>query len=164
VGERAKFAVVREDPELEARLVERTRARAVLVVASGGCTALTLAARWPELQVTAFDVSLTQLDHVREKARAVAAGDLRLLNVGDDDPSGLNQRGWFEGLFRVLRAFVEELIAPRAELEAFFTGPPAERAALVARWTSSPYWPAAFSSCFGDPLLQIIGPLSNACP
>jgi S-adenosylmethionine-diacylglycerol 3-amino-3-carboxypropyl transferase len=160
--ERVKFAVVREDPELEARLVERTGARAALVVASGGCTALTLAARYPSLAVTAFDVSPAQLDHVREKARAVAAGDLAALNVEDAGPAGLNQRGHFEGLFRVLRAFVEELVAPPAEIEELFTGAPAGRAALVDRWTASPYWPAAFATSFNDPLLHaMFGPAAT---
>ena len=37
-----KFAVVREDSALEAELVRRAGARRVLVVASGGCTALNL--------------------------------------------------------------------------------------------------------------------------
>jgi S-adenosylmethionine-diacylglycerol 3-amino-3-carboxypropyl transferase len=161
--ERVKFAVVREDPDLEARLVEAVAARAVLVVASGGCTALSLAARFPGVRVTAFDISPAQLDHVRDKARAVAAGDLRALNVGDDDPAGICQRGHFEGLFRVLRAFVEDLVAPRAEIEAFFSpAPPERRAALVEGWTTSRYWPAAFATCFNEPLLHaMFGPAAT---
>jgi S-adenosylmethionine-diacylglycerol 3-amino-3-carboxypropyl transferase len=160
VSERVKFAVVREDPELEARLVERTGASAVLVVASGGCTALTLAARYPGLQVTAFDLSPLQLQHVREKARA--QGDLYALNVGDDDPRGLNQRGHFEGLFRVLRRFVSELVAPATEIEAFFTAEAEPRAELLARWLASAYWPAAFAACFNDVLLHaMFGPAAT---
>jgi S-adenosylmethionine-diacylglycerol 3-amino-3-carboxypropyl transferase len=161
--ERVKFAVVREDPELEAALFERAGARAALVVASGGCTALTLAARYGDLAVTAFDVSPAQLDHVREKARAVAAGAWGALNVGDADPAGLNQRGWFEGLFRCLRGFVEELVAPRVEIEELFTAAsPARAAALVEAWTASAYWPAAFASSFNDALLHaMFGPAAT---
>ncbi len=121
--ERVRFAVVREDAELEAHLVARFGARAALVVAAGGCTALALASRYPALQVTAFDVSQAQLDHLRDKARAVQTGDLAALNVEDASATGLNQRGQFEGLFRALRGFVEEFVAPRAEIEALFAGP-----------------------------------------
>lgn len=153
-NERVKFAVVREDPDLEAHLIERLRAEAALVVASGGCTALTLAARFRNVETVAFDLSPAQLEQVRSKARAVAAGHLRALNVDDDDPSGLNQRGFFEGLFRTLRAFLEEFIAPRAEIEAFFDAGAGLRAELVGRWTASPYWSAAFATCFNEPLLH----------
>ena len=41
---RPKFAVVREDPNVEHALCRQRGAGSVLVVASGGCTALTLAA------------------------------------------------------------------------------------------------------------------------
>ena len=84
--------------------------------------------------------------------------------MGDDDPARPpNQRGWFEGLFRVLRRFVEELVAPRAEIEEMFTAAsPARAAALVEHWTASAYWPAAFASSFNDPLLHaMFGPAAT---
>src|SRR5688572_15564134 len=90
-----KFAVVREDPRLEAILVEETAARAVLLVASGGCTALTLKAASPSLDVVAFDFNPAQLAHVRRKIDAVARGDHAALT------GGLNQSGAFERLFLV---------------------------------------------------------------
>jgi S-adenosylmethionine-diacylglycerol 3-amino-3-carboxypropyl transferase len=154
-----KFAVVREDPRLEAELVERTQARAILLVASGGCTALTLAARYPELEVVAFDFNRDQLEHVQRKAAAVAAGDSSRLNVEDSRSDGLNQCGEFEGLFRVLRSAIEEFVAPAAELRAWFEADAATRAALVDRWTASRYWPAVFAVAFNDALLHaMFGP------
>ena len=83
---RIKFAVVREDPDVEHTLCLRTKAERVLVVASGGCTALTLVHRDPRLRVTAFDMSEGQLTHLEDKRRAVGRGDLRALNVGDESP------------------------------------------------------------------------------
>ena len=62
-----KFAVVREDPDVEHAIVRRVRAERVLVVASGGCTALTLAHREPSLGVTAFDFAPGQLAHLEAK-------------------------------------------------------------------------------------------------
>ncbi len=162
--DRPQFAVVREDPEIELRLCALVRARAVLIVASGGCTALTLAHLAPGLRVTAFDLNPRQLAHVRAKQQAVLRGDLAALNVADDSPDGLNQRGAFEGLFRTLRSFVEEFVAPRAELARFFApdAPPAERTALLDCWTTSRYWPVAFELTFHDSLLHaMFGPAAT---
>lgn len=121
---RVKFAVVREDPELEAELVRRTNARAALTVASGGCTALTLCKKFPELAVTAFDLSPLQLDHVKAKIAALERADGETL-------ARLNQSGEFEGLFRQLKLFLDE---------------------LGGRGTK--YWPVAFEVFFSDPLLH----------
>ncbi|WP_407692958.1 DUF3419 family protein [Pyxidicoccus xibeiensis] len=158
---RLKFAVVREDPELELALVARTKARAVLTVASGGCTLLTLARRHPELDLVGFDFNPRQLAHVREKAQGLGRLPLERFSVGDADPAGLNQRGEFEGLFRTLRHFVEEFVAPASELAAFFAPATSagERGALLSRWFGSPYWPVAFDLALAAPFLHaMFGP------
>jgi len=163
-GARIKFAVVREDPEIEAELCKRVRAERALVVASGGCTALTLALRFPAMRVTAFDFAAGQLAHVEEKRAAVLRGDATALNVDDDSPRGINQRGEFEGLFRVLRGFVEEHVAPREELARFFCADASndERSALVAKWTASKYWPVAFALALHDDYLNaMFGPAAT---
>lgn len=147
-----KFGVVREDPDLEAALVERTGATAALVVASGGCTALTLAARFPTLAVTAFDRSPAQLAQLRARAAAARTEDFDALLK-------LDEAGEFEALFRQHRRFLAELVAPGDELEGFFKAGPRERALLLRRWTSSPYWPVAFQLFFHDALLHaMFGP------
>ncbi|MBI2373460.1 MAG: DUF3419 family protein [Deltaproteobacteria bacterium] len=156
-----KFAAVREDPELEAKLVERSSARAALVVASGGCTALTLAARFPELQVTAFDFSPRQLELLRKKEAAMRAKDRSLLNVEDARLDGLNQDGCFEAIFRVLSTTVRELVADASDVERLFD--PAldagARTEITGRWFRSKYWPAAFEVAFAEPLLHaMFGP------
>ena len=149
-----KFAVVREDAELEAALIERTGARAALLVASGGCTALTLAHRFPSLRITAFDLNPAALAHVREKAQAAARHELERLNVGDARADGLNQKGEFEALFRILRAAIEELVAPPDELARYFSDDTYDRRTMVQRWMASRYWPAAYAIAFNDPLLH----------
>ncbi len=154
--DRLLFAVIREDPRLEGDLILRTGARRVLTAASGGCVALSLASRFPHLAVTAFDRSPAQLDHVRAKKAAAEARDLRALNVEDANADALNQCGEFEKVFRLLRKFFEEFIAPHHDLLAFFTrGAPIEVLdAMARRWTTSRYWPAAFHACFTDELLK----------
>jgi len=151
-----KFAVVREDPVIEARMTAQTRARAVLVVASGGCTALTLAHEFPSVHVAAFDFNPLQLEHTRNKAEAAARGDLAALNVGRASRDGLNQCGEFEGLFRVLKAALDEFVISGADLSAYFDAatPDERRAAMVAAWTGSRYWSAPFAVAFNDPLLH----------
>lgn len=148
-----KFAVVREDPEIESALVERLGAKAALLVASGGCTALSLAHRFAALEVAAFDLNPKQLAHVEEKVEAVARGELGRLNVEDPSAGGLNQRGEFEALFRILRQALTELVAPVEEWRAYFLDDN-DRAARIARLTGSRYWPAAFAVAFNDPLLH----------
>ncbi|MGD0527439.1 MAG: DUF3419 family protein [Polyangiaceae bacterium] len=158
-----KFAVVREDPDIEHALCRQVRAERVLVVASGGCTALTLVHRDPKLQVTAFDLAQGQLAHLQRKREAVARGDLRALDVGQEGP-GLNQCGEFESLFRTLRRFVEEMVAPASELAAYFdAGTTAEaRGALLDRWFAGTYWPVAFSLAFHDAFLHaMFGPAAT---
>jgi len=157
-----KFAVVREDSELEAQLIRTHGVRHALLVASGGCTALSLLAEHPELEVTAFDLNPRQLEQVRDKAAAAAAGELTRLNVDDADERGLNQSGEFEGLFRTLRQMLLEFVTTERELERFFTGDAGTRAALASTWTTHRYWPGCFAACFSDGLLHaMFGPAAT---
>ncbi len=150
---RPKFAVVREDPALESTLVRRSGAAEVLLVASGGCTALSLAALHPGLRITAFDLSRAQLDHVARKTDALLRGELVALGLGSRDPHALHQLGHFEGLFRLLRSGVVDLVG--VDPVALAEGDPTQHAACLA----SPYWPALFATLFGDPLLHaMFGP------
>lgn len=159
---KVQFAVVREDPMVEAELIRLTRARNVLLVASGGCTALTLQALFPDLHITLFDFNSAQLERVREKMSALRDGDAarrhRRFNIGTNDPSGLNQNGNFESLFRGLRAFIFDLVADETEISLLFE----EKGRLgnVSEVLfSSKYWPVAFDLYFSDSLLNaMFGP------
>jgi len=145
-----QFAVVREDPEVECALVARFGCRRVRLVASGGCTALTLAGRFPELDLTAYDPNPAQIAHLREK---LANRDPRAHNVGDDAPSGLSARGNFETLWRGFRDFLRAFVATREEIDAVCAG--GDPGDLVAH----PYWPAAFDTFFNDGLQRaMFGP------
>ncbi|MHC4377285.1 MAG: DUF3419 family protein, partial [Planctomycetota bacterium] len=85
-----QFAVVREDPRVEFAVLERHPARRALLVASGGCTALALAARLPELELTLVDPNPAQLQWVERKVEGLAslhrAEGRRAFNVECDDP------------------------------------------------------------------------------
>ena len=157
-----QFAVVREDPMVEAELVRLTKANNVLLIASGGCTALTLQALFPDLRITLVDFNPAQLERVREKMGALRDADAatrsRRFNIGTSDPKGLNQSGNFESLFRGLREFIFDLIADEAEIRLLF-----EEEGRLARVSeilfSRKYWSVAFDLYFSDSLLNaMFGP------
>ena len=157
-----QFAVVREDPMVEAELVRLHQASNVLLVASAGCTALTLQALFPDLRMTLVDFNPVQLQLIRKKMRALRDGDAatrqNIFNIGTSDPTGLNQCGNFESLFRGLREFIFDLVADEEEIRALF-----EEIGRLERVSeilfSSKYWSVAFDLFFGDTLLNtMFGP------
>jgi S-adenosylmethionine-diacylglycerol 3-amino-3-carboxypropyl transferase len=133
--------------------------RRALVVAGGGCSALTLALRYPDVAITAFDTDPVQIAHVRAKMAASADRDLGRLNVEDDASDGLNACGALEAVFRDFRERVQATVAPKAELLEFFgrARPLTELDAMVRRWTANPAWTAACVASFGDPLRAVLG-------
>jgi len=155
-----KFAVVREDPEVETHLVRQFGAKSTLVVASGGCTALHLKHTFPELQVEAYDLNPIQLAHVQNKiAQLPLSENAKDFNVESSDPKGLNQSGAFEKLFRFLRHAFLEWVAPQEDVELFFQGNPSRAKELAQKWLQARYWPSLFSSTFNDAILNaMFGP------
>ena len=157
-----QFAVVREDPLLEAEVVRRLGCGRVLLVASGGCMALSLQVLFPDLDLTLVDPNPAQLAHVRAKLDALerlgVAQRGPAFNVGTDDPQGLSERGNFESLFRGLRQLLHDLVLPREDMLAMFQDASTlEEGRLVLK--ESPYWPAAFRMFFCDPFLEaMFGP------
>lgn len=153
-----QFAVVREDPrvELDALAASVAPTPRVLLIGSAGCTALALHQERPDAKLTLLDPNPAQHAHVEQKVRALVDGaPLATFNVGDDDPDGLSERGNFEALFRQLRGFLHEFVAPRAVIDAAAQGDSASFAKLVG----SPYWPVAFELFFSDALLvAMFGP------
>jgi S-adenosylmethionine-diacylglycerol 3-amino-3-carboxypropyl transferase len=160
-GNPIQFATVREDPRLEQFLVERFSAKHALLIASGGCTALSLRASHPACKLTLLDMNPDQLALVQAKLSALELSKVKrdqCLNVGDASPSGLNACGNFESLFRVLRTILCDFVIPRGELiDAFRT--PGTIARLGEGWFSDPYWPVAFTLAFHTDFLNtMFGP------
>ena len=160
-----QFAVVREDPKVEAALVRLTNASNVLLIASGGCTALTLQALFPDLHITLVDFNPVQLERVREKMRVLrdtdSAARCRKFNIGTNNPSGLNQNGNFESLFRGLREFIFDLVADESEIRGLFEEE--GRLGDVSEMLfSNKYWQVAFDLYFSDSLLNaMFGPAAT---
>lgn len=158
-----QFAVVREDPRVELAVVDELGPCRVLLVASGGCTALALRALRPELDVTLIEPNAAQAAHVQRKLDALAAAAAdpagpdwrRQFNVGCTDPQGLGECGNFERLFGVFRAVLDAFVVPQAERARRL----AEAGASWDDVCSHAYWPAAFELAFADALLRtMFGP------
>ena len=157
-----QFAVVREDPMIEAELVRLTNASNVLLIASGGCTALTLQALFPDLHITLIDSNPAQLELVQKKIKALRDLDKpaqqQRFNIETSNPNGLNQSGNFESLFRGLREFIFDLVADEAKIRSLFEeeGRLADVSEIIF---SNNYWRVAFDMYFSDSLLNaMFGP------
>ncbi len=155
-----KFAVVREDPEAELKLIEQFHPKNLLMIASGGCTALSIKCVHPHLNVTLLDPNKAQLEHVQSKISALKAtsgNDFnKTFNIGSFNPSGLNQCGSFERLFHVLRTMLYNFVAPKEEWLAFFAQPSDE---FIQNITKNKFWPLTFKLAFDNEFLSaIFGP------
>ncbi len=163
VANPVQFAVVREDPVVELSLladVRRGASTAALLIASGGCTALTVAAARPDVALTLLDANPAQLALVERKRAALAAhapgsaARRRTFGVDADDAASLSGCGNFESLFRGLRAVLDDLVMPAAERRALLAGDGGAGAL-----TGNRYWPVAFEMFFSDAMLEaMFGP------
>ncbi len=158
-----QFAVVREDPDLEIQLVHALGCKRVLLIASGGCTGLSIAGVFPEVEITLLDPSQDQLDHVRDKMAALTelgeADTKAAFNIGTSHPDGLSERGNFESLFRGLRLFLYDLVLGRVKTEKLLEEPTPER---IAELTGHKFWPVAFDLFFCDSILNtMFGPFAT---
>lgn len=152
-----QFAIVREDPEIETTLLKRLSPEPhVLLIGSGGCTALTLQRRFPQSQITVLDPNPSQLKLIQEKIHVLLKDDGQRRNcsfgIGKDDPTSLTACGNFESLFRSLRQFLYEFVLDRRSWLSYFSDPKTDAASLDSIFQSK-YWSVAFQLYFSDSLL-----------
>jgi len=156
-----QFAVVREDPRIEMEVLERHQCERLLLIASGGCVALSLATQRPSLAITLLDPNRAQLSLIERKIEALASPRserMARFNVETSAPQGLSECGNFESLFRGLRQFLFEFVLPAADMRRLFCEPDALAEAPTLLF-EQPYWTVAFQLFFSDPLLNtMFGP------
>lgn len=155
-----QFAVVREDPLIEKEIVEKLKPASALMVASGGCTAFTLNSLFPDLKLTLVDPNPAQLQLIQRKSQALqrVGMDPNVLNIGSEDPQGLNACGNFETLTRCLRDFWRAFVIKPSDLEHMFDSEKRLRSA-VETMTSGRFWSVSFDLFFHDELLsELLGP------
>lgn len=162
-----QFAVVREDPDVLASIIKKRSPKKILLTASGGCLALSLKAKFPEISFTLYDVNEFQINHVKKKVQCLKSSDRNaLFNIETINPHGLNDCGNFEGLFRGLRQFIYEFILDYNGFTDLFCNPETKVDVRTVLF-SNRYWEVAFEMFFNDRLLNtMFGPeaTQNAQP
>jgi S-adenosylmethionine-diacylglycerol 3-amino-3-carboxypropyl transferase len=151
-----QFSVVREDPMIEQLIVERFAVGKCLLVASGGCTALSLSAMCPNIDIDVFDLNSDQIELLSEKSKALQGGiSNSTFDIGKSNSLGLNQSGSFEKLFRGLRKFIWDFVAPAEFWEECFN----KEGKNLEDVFSNKFWKIGFELFFHDSLLNgIFGP------
>lgn len=162
-----QFAVVREDPEIETTLMQTLPVGSrVMLIGSGGCTALTLSARFPSVAFTIVEPNKSQIELIEKKLLALKSpARNQKFGIGTDSALALNNCGNFESLFRSLRNFLYEFVLDREDWIKIFSSD--NHAALIDRAFASKYWPVAFQLFFSDPILvAMFGPqaIQHATP
>lgn len=162
-----KFAVVREDPLIEQSIIERISPKNVLMVASGGCTALSLKSLFPNVNFILFDSNPNQIQLVKNKIKALENYNndsnnnafKEQFNIGFCNPEGLNNSGEFESLFRCFREFLTAFILSKQNINDIFVGPKTLSKKILMDLLNNKYWPVAFDLFFSNELLlAIFGP------
>lgn len=160
-----QFAVVREDPFLEIEGIQRARAstaeKKVLLIASGGCTALSTQAVFPNMDFTLVDPNPAQLELIQKKMNALENRESfrETFSIGKENALSLVDCGNFESLFRSLRRFLNEFVMTPEGFHEIFSGDIAKRRILIDSLFENSYWPVAFDIFFADSFLQaMFGP------
>ncbi len=152
-----QFAVVREDPRVELEVLARFPCQQLLLVTSGGCTALALRAVYPQVGITLVDPNAEQFLHLDRKRRALSelSGDAlkQAFNIGYSDSTGLSECGNFEALFRGLRRFLHDFVMPYEAWSRMFSDQD-QASQILSKAFANPYWPVAFQLYFSDALLN----------
>ncbi len=150
-----QFSVVREDPEIEMRLVQDFGIERATLIASGGCTAFCLKALNPDLEITLIEPNPAQVVLIREKISTFENQEknkiLEKFGVKNSLSDSLIERGNFESLFRQFRLFVQEFIISETEIRNAFINNSAEIWHEVFR---NSYWSVAFELFFSDAILR----------
>ena len=159
-----QFSVVREDPEIERKIIHASGAKKILLIGSGGCTALTLQAYFPHLHITLVDPNPAQIELIQEKMRALkdSARDRKeTFNIENDSSLSLNQNGNFESLFRSFRNFIYEFVLNYEDLKKLLTPSASLNQHVSIREVlfDNKYWKVAFDLFFHHNFLEaMFGP------
>lgn len=148
-----QFAVVREDPEVELSIFKKFGIKDPILIGSGGCTALAVAANFPEMTVSLIDPNPSQISLTKLKIKVLKQKN-RVKRLRDY--SLLMESGNFETLFRSMRKFIHEFIVDENNLEKLFIH------GTNTQWKKvfiHPYWSVTFDLYFSTPiLLEMFGP------
>lgn len=150
-----QFAVVREDPLLEAEIINQYQPHNLLTVCSGGCSVLSLKSLFPQLEISAFDLNLSQIQLTKDKNHELSNSHNfnEIFNIEDDSSLRLNQRGNFESLFKGLREFIFDFIVDYENIRSMMLS--SNEISKISKYVfEHKYWPVAFELFFHDSVLR----------
>lgn len=151
-----KFAVTREDPIIEETIIKKFNCKKILMIASGGCSALSLKSMFPDIQFSLFDINPEQIKLIKAKLKNLKnfdVGSYKLFNIGSDSLNGLNSCGDFESLFRSFRLFIYEFVLSKNNVKKIFVEGKKQTSDLLLRLMTNKYWPVAFDLYFSNSML-----------
>ncbi len=146
---RLRFGQVREDAAIERGLAARHGAvRRAVVIASGGCTALSLLDLVGE-RLSGVDISPAQVEFVERKARLMRELNLDEFRVALFGESGMQNAGRIDGVLGLLRRLLFATVHSRGFVEDFLTMdcPAAQAERFKTGWDSW-RWRAATAVAF----------------
>ena len=158
INNKIQFAVVREDPHIEAELITRFKLKRAVLIGSGGCTAFSLRAIFPKLDIKLIEPNPAQIKLIEKKISIISKNELaevrKLIGTGERNP--LIESGNFESLFKLLRnTLFEFVIAEKAVVRFFEDNEKIDWPAVF----KNPYWTVAFDLFFSNSLLlAMFGP------
>ncbi len=149
-----QFAVVREDPQIELKIVEEFGFERAALIGSGGCTAFCLKALKPAMKITLIEPNRAQIELIKEKISVLKTKNQNLIferfGIGGRNPNSLIEGGNFESLFRSFRLFINEFIASEDEMIGAFQN---NSTNFWREVFTNRYWTTAFDLFFSDSLL-----------
>jgi S-adenosylmethionine-diacylglycerol 3-amino-3-carboxypropyl transferase len=146
-----QFAVVREDPQLELDLMALFGLKSAVIIGSGGCTAISLKTKDPDIRLSIIEPNPAQIKLIKEKIEILQQRSLfdaqEIIGTGQNS---LIETGNFESLFKMLRTFIYEFVLSIEDFKQLLESGDA------TQWQEhfqNRYWRTAFELFFSESLL-----------
>lgn len=158
------FAVVREDPQIEFEIIQKWQPNNLLMIASAGCTAFSIASKYPDIKLTLVDINPSQIDLIQQKTEVLKQYERsgfvgQYFNIESSYSDGLTQCGKFESLFRQFKSFIYEFVAPMDVWTNYFYSTDQNEYFNLEPIFRNPYWNTSFDLFFSNSLLNtMFGP------
>lgn len=150
--DKVQFGVVREDPQAELDLISKFSLNSVLLIGSGGCTALSIKAEFPDIHLSVIEPNPAQIKLIKKKIMLIKKNTLKniIKTISIETSESLIESGHFESLFKMLREFIYEFVISKSNLLKLM------QSNSSGKWKSifqNPFWKIAFDLYFSDALL-----------
>ena len=146
------FGAVREDPQIEIELISRFSLNSLILIGSGGCTALSIKSRFPKIRLSIIEPNSAQVKLIKKKIKIIKSNTLKDIKskFGVETNPSLIESGQFELLFKVFREFIYGFIISKTDFLNLIQSNPTKKWKPIFQ---NPLWKTAFDLYFSDTLL-----------